>query len=80
MPNNVLKALSQPGWHSAVTKEMDALNDIGVDYSDTCPPVAKMTYVRLFISLAATHDWDLHRLDIKNAFCHGDLPKEVYME
>ena len=26
----------------------------GVDYSDTLSPVAKMTYVRLFISLAAT--------------------------
>ena len=27
----------------------------GVDYSDTLSPVAKMTYVKLFISLAATH-------------------------
>ena len=32
----------------------------GVDYSDTFSPVAKMTYVRLFISLATTHSWDLH--------------------
>ena len=32
----------------------------GVDYSDTFSPVAKMTYVRLFISLAVTHNWDLH--------------------
>ena len=28
----------------------------GVDYSDTFSLVAKMTYVRLFISLAATHN------------------------
>ena len=52
----------------------------GVDYSDTFSLVAKMTSVRLFISLAATHNWDLHRLDIKNAFLHGDLQEEVYME
>ena len=45
----------------------------GVDYFDTFSPVAKMTYVRLFISLAATSHWDLHQLDIKNVFLHGDL-------
>jgi len=51
-----------------------------VDYSDTFSPVAKLTYVRLFISLAATYDWLLHQLDIKNAFLNGDLQEEVYME
>ena len=39
-----------------------------------------MSYVRLFISLAATQGWDLHQLDIKNAFLHEDHPEEVYME
>ena len=38
-----------------------------------------MTYVRLFISLAAAYYWDLHQLDIKNTFLHGDLQDEVYM-
>ena len=45
----------------------------GVDYSDTFSPVAKLTSVRLFISLAASYDWDLHQLDIRNAFLYGDL-------
>ena len=51
-----------------------------VDYSDTFSPIAKLTSIRLFISLAATHNWDLHLLDIKNACLHGDLEEEVYME
>ena len=51
-----------------------------VDYSNTFSPVVKMTYVRLFISLATTHNWDFHQHDIKNAFLHGDLQEEVYME
>ena len=51
-----------------------------IDYSDTFSPVAKMTYVRLFISLAATYHWDLHQLDIKNVFLDSDLREEVYME
>ncbi|XP_073145900.1 uncharacterized protein [Henckelia pumila] len=52
----------------------------GVDYFDTFSPVAKLTSVILFISMAATHHWPLHQLDIKNAFLHGDLREEVYME
>ena len=52
----------------------------GIDYSDTFSPVAKLTYVRFFISLVASHDWDLHQVDIINAFLHGDLQEEVYME
>ena len=52
----------------------------GVDYSDTFSPVAKLTYVRLFISLATSDDWDLHQLYIKNIFLHGNLQEGVYME
>ena len=51
-----------------------------VDYSDTFSPIAKLISIHLFISLAASHDWDLHQLDIKNVFLHGDLQEEVYME
>ena len=50
------------------------------DYFDTFSLVAKLTSIRLFISLAATHGWVLHQLDIKNAFLHGDLAEEVYTE
>jgi len=46
---------------------------------DTFSPVAKMTSVRLLISLATTHHWPVHQLDIKNAFLNGILDEEVYM-
>ena len=52
----------------------------GVDYSDTFSSVAKITSIQLFIIMEATHGWDLHQLDIKIVFLHGDLTKEVYME
>ena len=50
----------------------------GIDYSDTFSPLAKFTSVCLFISLVASYDWDLHQLDLKNAFLHRDLQEEVF--
>ena len=37
----------------------------GVDYSETFSPVAKLSSVRLFISMAANYGWNLHQLDVK---------------
>ena len=39
-----------------------------------------MNTVRIILSLAAHFDWELQQFDVKNAFLHGDLEEEVYME
>jgi hypothetical protein len=51
----------------------------GIDYEETFTPVAKMNIIRTLISCSSNLGWDLHQLDIKNSFLHGDLREEVYM-
>ena len=39
-----------------------------------------MASIRLLFSMAAMRYWLLYQLNIKNAFLHRDLAKEVYMK
>jgi hypothetical protein len=51
----------------------------GEDYFDTYSPVARMTTIRVLLSLAASYGLLVHQMDVKTTFLNGELDEEIYM-
>ena len=52
----------------------------GEDYFDTYSPVARLTTIRVLLSLAASYGLIVHQMDVKTAFLNGELEEEIYMD
>ena len=51
----------------------------GVDFEEVFAPVTRLDTIRLILSLATQHGWEVHDLDVKSAFLNGQLQEEVYV-
>jgi hypothetical protein len=52
----------------------------GEDFFDTYSPVARLTTIRVLLSLAASHGLLVHQMDVKTTFLNGELEEEIYMD
>ena len=50
----------------------------GIDYNETFAPVPCLDSIRLFLAIAAHHDWDIMQGDVATAFLCADMDAEVY--
>ena len=47
-----------------------------MDYTDTFAPLAKMDSIKLVLAIAASKCLEVHHMDVKSAFIHGEIPEE----
>ena len=52
----------------------------GIDFGDIFSPVAKVTSIRLLLSVVAAFDFEVEQMDVKTTFLLGDLEEEIYMK
>ena len=52
----------------------------GQDFHETFAPTAKFKSICIVLNLAAIFGWDIHGLDIENAFLESDLEETIYMQ
>jgi Reverse transcriptase (RNA-dependent DNA polymerase)/gag-polypeptide of LTR copia-type/Integrase core domain/GAG-pre-integrase domain len=71
--NNITKYKAR--W---VVKGFDQI--LGIDYLDTFSTTCRPETYRIIFIIALYNKWNLYQYDIKNAFVHADIDKEIYME
>ncbi|GKB43901.1 retrovirus-related pol polyprotein from transposon TNT 1-94 [Tanacetum coccineum] len=51
----------------------------GIDYDETCAPVARLESIRILLAYACSLDFKLFQMDIKSAFQNSFINEEVYV-
>lgn len=53
---------------------------IDVDYTETFSPIVKPVTIHVLLTYALANGWQFRQLDINNAFLHGILHEDVFIE
>jgi hypothetical protein len=51
----------------------------GEDFFDTYSPVTRLTTIRVFVALVASHGMLIHQMNVKTTFLNGELDEEIYI-
>jgi hypothetical protein len=52
----------------------------GEDFFDAYLPIARLTTIRVLLSLTTSYILLIHLMDVKTTFLNGELEEEIYMD
>nr|GEZ67473.1 retrovirus-related Pol polyprotein from transposon TNT 1-94 [Tanacetum cinerariifolium] len=90
-PKNIKEAMADSTWIESMQEELHQFDRLdksrlvakgyaqkeGVDFEESCAPVARLEAVRLFIAYAAHNSFTIYQMDVKTTFLYGPLKEEV---
>jgi hypothetical protein len=51
-----------------------------LDFEETFAPIARLEPIRILLSYATHHEFNLYQMDVKSALLNGPIKEEVYVE
>ena len=51
-----------------------------IDFFDTYSSVARISSIRIFLTLASIYSMFIHQMNVKTAFLNDNLEEEIYMD
>nr|GEU65150.1 hypothetical protein [Tanacetum cinerariifolium] len=64
---------------NAVNENIGYTHEEGIDYDEVFAPVLRIEAIRLLLAYASFKDFVVYQMDVKSAFLHGKIKKEVYV-
>ena len=52
----------------------------GIDYEETFSPVAMLKSIQILLTVVASLDYKIWKMDVKTAFLNGSLEEDIYMQ
>ena len=49
----------------------------GLEYNETFTPVYRMYSIGMVLAIDVSKRWEVHHMDVKSAFLHGDLEEDI---
>ncbi|KAI3672704.1 hypothetical protein L6452_38801 [Arctium lappa] len=88
-PTRVSEALADSDWVTVMQEELNQFEfesletcyrqEEGIDYDETCTPIARIEAIRMFLAYVAHKNFTVYQMDVKTALLNGILKEEVYV-